>query len=314
MENALPDATDITELREHLCRPLPELPSRYFYDDHGSMLFEQITQLPEYYPTRTEWRLLQNMAPQLMEELRPRHLVEIGASPSRRIRLLLDILSLRGLPISCTVLDINAGYVEQSLEALRQSYLGVNFRGIQADFLDELYRLGPGGDRLILFLAGTLGNLHPDQVPGFLTMVAEVMAPGDRFLLGLDLVKDRQILERAYNDPSGKTSEFNKNILSVINRRFGADFDPDLYEHRAFYEPEFQWIEMRLRSLETHKVRIPAADLVLNMKAGQELRTELSCKYTRRSLEDRARDTGLTVTEWVTDPQSLFALALLKLE
>ena len=314
MENALPDATDITELREHLCRPLPELPSRYFYDDHGSMLFEQITQLPEYYPTRTEWRLLQNMAPQLMEELRPRHLVEIGASPSRRIRLLLDILSLRGLPISCTVLDINAGYVEQSLEALRQSYLGVNFRGIQADFLDELYRLGPGGDRLILFLAGTLGNLHPDQVPGFLTMVAEVMAPGDRFLLGLDLVKDRQILERAYNDPSGKTSEFNKNILSVINRRFGADFDPDLYEHRAFYEPEFQWIEMRLRSLETHKVRIPAADLVLNMKAGQELRTELSCKYTRRSLEDRARGTGLTVTEWVTDPQSLFALALLKLE
>ncbi len=314
MENALPDATDITELREHLCRPLPELPSRYFYDDHGSMLFEQISQLPEYYPTRTEWRLLQNMAPMLLEELRPRHLTEIGSGPGRKIRLLLDILSLRGLLVSCTLLDINAAFIDQSLEALRQSYLGVKFRGIQANFLDELYRLGPGGDRLILFLASSLGNLHPDQVPGFLTMVAEVMAPGDRFLLGIDLVKDRQILERAYNDPTGKTAQFNKNILSVINSRFGADFDLDKYEHRAFYDPEFQWIEMRLRSVESHKVRIPAADLILNMKAGQDLRTELSCKYTRRSLEDRARGTGLTIEEWVTDPHALFALALLRLE
>lgn len=313
MENALPDADDIAELREHLCRPLPELPTRYLYDDHGSALFEQITQQPEFYPARTEWRLLQALAPQLLEELRPRHVAEIGSGAGRKIRLLLDLLSLRGLPVSCSLLDINAAFVERSLETLRQSYMGVDFRGIQANFLDELYRLGPGGDRLILFLAGTLGNLHPDKVPGFLTMVAEVMAPGDAFLLGVDLVKDREALEAAYNDRAGVTAAFNKNILTVINDRFGADFDLANYDHRAFYDRGSQWVEMRLRSRVSHKVRIPAADLALNMKAGQELRTELSCKYTRRSLEDRARNTGLVIDRWVTDPHELFALALLRL-
>jgi L-histidine N-alpha-methyltransferase len=190
----------------------------------------------------------------------------------------------------------------------------VDFKIVQANFLDELYQLGPGGDRLILFLAGTLGNLHPDKVPGFLTMVAEVMEPGDRFLLGVDLIKDRTMLEAAYNDRAGVTEAFNKNILKVINTRFGANFDPELYEHRAFYDPDQKWIEMRLRSLQDHKVRIPAADLALNMKKGQELRTELSCKYTRRTLEDRAHGTGLTIERWTTDPNELFALALLQLQ
>lgn len=313
MENALPDAADIAELREHLCRPLPELPSRYFYDDRGHALFTRITELPEYYPTRTEWRILQALAPPLLEELQPRHLAEIGSGDGRNLRLLLDLLSLRGLPVRCTLLDINATFLERARAALSRTYLGVDFRVVQADFQDELYRLGPGGERMILFLAGALGNLHPDKVPGFMTLVAEVMAPGDAFLIGVDLVQDRDVLERSCNDRDGVTAAFNKHILQVVNDRFGADFDLDRYEHRAFYDRESRWIEMRLRSRVSHKVRIPAADLALNMKKGQELRTQLSCKYTRRTLEERIRESGLVIDRWVTDPHELYALALLRL-
>jgi L-histidine N-alpha-methyltransferase len=144
-------------------------------------------------------------------------------------------------------------------------------------------------------------------------MVAEVMAPEDGFLIGIDLVKDKATLEAAYNDRQGLTAAFNKNILQVINDRFGANFNPDLYEHVAFYDKNHRWMEMRLRSLETHQVRIPGADLSLNMKAGQEVRTELSCKYTKRALADRCQGTGLCIERWVTDPHELFGLALLRL-
>lgn len=312
MEDGLPDSTDIAELREALCRPLPVLPCRYFHDAQGNALFAQLTQQPEHYPARTEWRILQGLAPALLEALKPRHLGVIGAGAGRTLPLMLDQLSLRGLPVSTTLLDGNAGFLEQSQESLRASYLGVDFKVIEADLREELYRLGPGGDRLLLLLGGGLGALHPDQVPAFLTGVAEVMAPDDAFLVGVDLVKDADVLQAAYNDRAGAAATYNKHILTVMNERFGADFDPGLYAHRAFYDADQRWVELRLRSRQDHKVRIPAADLALNMKQGQELRTRLSCTYTRRSLEDRARGTGLLIAEWTTDPHGLYAVALLR--
>ena len=216
MENALPDTSEIAELRENLCRPLPELPTRYFYDDHGSALFQGITTLPEYYLDRTERHILQAWAPSLLDSLKPRHLVELGSGTAKKLRVLLDGLIPRGLPETCTLLDIHATSLEDSAGRLRRSYPGIEFQTVQANFLDEVYRLGPGGQRLILMLSGTLGTVHPDQVPGFLTMVAEVMEPGDAFLVGVDLVKDPGLMEAAYNDREGLTSTFNKNSFNFF--------------------------------------------------------------------------------------------------
>jgi len=171
--------------------------------------------------------------------------------------------------------------------------------------------LGEGGGRLAAFFASTIGNLHPDEVPPFLARVAERLAPGDAFLVGVDLVKDPARLEAAYNDTAGVTAAFNRNILRVMNDRLGADFDPDAFAHVAFYDRERAWIEMRLRSLKLQRVRIPAARLDLAFEAGEEIRTEISCKYTRSTFEALLPGTGLVLDRWYTDPENLFALALL---
>ena len=312
MEHALTGATDIAELREHLCRPLPALPSRYLYDDRGRALLERLSTVPECYAARTEWRILQALAPRLLEDLQPRHLAVLGSGVGRELRLVLDTLVLRGLPLTCTVIDLDLGSVQSSLERLGLAYAGVRFRHVQASFVDELYRLGPGGDRLVLALGNTLGALHTDAVPGFFTMAAEVMEEGDALLAGVDLVKDAASIEAACNDREGVAAALNLNILQVINERFAADFVPSRFQHQAFYDRERQWVELRLASKVNHKVRIHTADLALNMKKGQQLRTGLSCKYTRASLEDRTRGTGVVVDQWTTDPHGLFALALLR--
>jgi L-histidine N-alpha-methyltransferase len=184
---------------------------------------------------------------------------------------------------------------------------------VVADFVRELHALGPGGDRLIAFLGSTIGNLHPDhEVPGFLTRVARQLAPGDAFLLGVDLVKDKATLEAAYNDDLGITAEFNRNILRVVNRRFGADFDPEAFAHVAFYDESRAWIEMRLRARRPMRVKVPAAGLALTLARGADIRTEISCKYTRAAVEARAARAGLAVERWFTGPERLFGLALLR--
>ncbi len=312
MENALLDAADIAELREHLCRPLPELPSRYFWDDQGFGLYRKVTAQPGFYAERTEWRLLQAEVPDLLESLQPRHLVELGCGLGGRLQLVLDQLALRGLPVSCTLLDLNAGRLEQALRFFGDHYLGVRFKAVEGTVLDELYRLGPGGDRLILWLSGALGSVHPDRVTELLTLVAEILEPGDAFLVGVALEGPPEVMALPWNDGEGAAEAFNKHILTVVNARFGADFRPERYAHRAFYDKDFRWVELRLRSVEDHKVRIRAADLALKMARGQELRTSLSCRYTRRSLEDKAMGTGLVLEHWQADPRELFALALLK--
>jgi L-histidine N-alpha-methyltransferase len=295
-----------------LARPLPWLPCKYFYDDRGSALFDEITRLPEYYQTRTEERLLETIAAEVVARTRPRELCEIGSGTSRKIRLLLDAMQAQGRLERCVLFDINPRLLGDSARRIAADYPGLTVRGVVGDFTDDLSALGPGGDRLLLFLAGTIGNLHPDDLTPFLRRTARQLAPGDAFLVGLDLVKDEARLHAAYNDAAGVTAEFNRNILRAINTALGADFDPADFEHVAFYDRAHAWIEMRLRATRAMRVRIARADLDLAFRAGDEIRTELSCKYTRESFAGRLHGTGLRLEQWYTDPDDLFASALLR--
>jgi len=309
---AVPSPAERARLRATLTRPLPEIPPVYFYDDRGSELFEQITTLDVYYPTRTEIGILERSAGEIVDAVRPRHVVELGSGAGRKIRLLLDAWQAVGGGETCTMLDVNALFLEQSIASLRAAYPSYAFRGVVGDFTTDLARLGPGGGRLTVFFAGTVGNLYPDEQRAFFAEIARGMAPSDALLLGADLVKDPARLEAAYDDAEGVTAEFNKNALHVLNKRFGADFDPAAFAHRAFYDAERAWIEMRLVAKRRMRAHVPAIDLHLDLDAGAEIRTEVSCKFTRASLEARARAGGLAVARWFTDPEGLFALALLR--
>lgn len=309
---ASPSADERARLRATLSRPLPEIPPIYFYDDRGSELFERITELDAYYPTRTEIGILERCAADVLGAVRPRHLVELGSGAGRKIRLLLDAWRAQGGGETCTMLDVNALFLEQSVSRLRAAYPGYAFRGIVGDFTTDLGRLGPGGGRLTVFFAGTIGNLYPDEQRAFFREIACRMDPSDALLLGVDRVKDPARIEAAYNDPEGVTAAFNQNALRVVNRRFGADFDPAAFAHRAFYDATNAWIEMRLVAARRMRVRVPALDLHLDLDRGAEIRTEVSCKFTRASLEAAAAVGGLAVAQWYTDPDQLFALALLR--
>ncbi len=231
----------------------------------------------------------------------------------RKPRLLIEAGRALGTLRRCVLLDINAGVLDGSAQRLRRDYPGLEVRGVAGDFLVDLARLGPGGGRLALFLGGTLGNLHPDgEVPAFLRAMARQLDPGDAFLVGIDLVKDERRLHDAYNDSAGVTAEFNRNILRVVNAELGADFDPDDFEHVAFWDRERSWIEMRLRARRDLRARVPGAGLELALRRGEEIRTEISCKYTRESFGARLTGTGLALEAWHTDPERLFASALLR--
>lgn len=303
-------------MRAGLLRALPEISPRYLYDDRGSVLFERITQLEVYYQTRTEIGILEQHAQALMAAAQPQHLVELGSGAGRKIRLLLDAWRPRPREeageATCTMLDVNALFLEDSVRRLQADYPRYAFRGIVGDFTSDLEQLGPGGSRLTVFFAGTVGNLHPAQRREFFRSLAAQMDRSDRLLIGVDLVKNPARLEAAYNDPEGVTAEFNLNALRVLNQRFGGDFDPEAFAHRAFYDSENAWIEMRLVARRPLRVRLSRLDLTLNLAAGVELRTEVSCKFTRESLEASAQDAGLSIDRWVSDPEHLFALALLR--
>ena len=299
------------EVREALAATPPSLPCKYFYDDRGSRLFQEITRLPEYYQTRTEEALPEAVADDVMGMVKPRELVELGSGSGRKIRLLLDAMVRAGRLESCVLFDINERDLEQSVRALSRDYPGARVRGVVGDFTRGLEAVGPGSERLVALLGGTIGNLHPRDVPPFLSRIAGLLQEGDAFLLGVDLVKDKQVLEAAYNDAAGVTARFNRNILQVLNDRLGADFDLSAFEHVAFYDETNAWIEMRLRARRPQRVRIPGAGLDLRLPAGAEIRTEISCKYSRASLGHRLPGTGLDLGQWYTDDEERFGLALL---
>ena len=303
------------EVREGLTASERSLPCKYFYDDRGSALFDAITRLPEYYQTRTEESLLETIADEVIDAVRPAELVELGSGVGRKIRLLLRSMEKKQLLRSCLLFDINESFLEQSAGELSRAFDGLAVRGIAGDFTKDLSSIGGPGERahrrMIIFLAGTIGNLHPSEVPPFLRRVRGLLEPRDAFLVGVDLVKSPSALEAAYNDSAGVTAQFNLNILAVLNRRLGANFDLASFRHVAFYDRERAWIEMRLRAVRPSRVDIPAADLSVSFHEGDEIRTEISCKYTRASLEALLPETGLRVGRWFTDPDNLFGLALL---
>lgn len=302
---------ELTRLRALLSQPLPEIPPVYFYDDQGSTLFEEITHLQVYYQTRTELSILEHRAQEIMARAHPQQVVELGSGAGRKIRLLLDAWLPTPSPRTCTLLDVNRTFLDASLQGLQQAFPALSFRGLEGDFTKDLARLGPGGQRLTLFFGGTLGNLYPAERRAFFEQLLLQSAPTDRFLVGVDLIKDIPRLEAAYNDPQGVTAAFNRRSLYSLNQRFGANFEPEAFAHRAFYDEDNAWIEMRLVATRAMTVRIPAIGMTLDFAPGSELRTEISCKFSRASLEAAAR--GFQVDGWYSDPENLFALALLRM-
>jgi L-histidine N-alpha-methyltransferase len=302
------------EVRRALTAGRPWLPCKYFYDDRGSALFERITLLPEYYQTRTEEALLARIADDVVARVAPTELVELGSGAGRKIALLLEAMGRGGRPARLVLFDINSLFLDASARRIAARFPDTDVHRVIGDFTRDLTVLGPGGGRLAVFLAGTIGNIHPDDVPRFLARVARQLEPGDALLVGLDLVKDVARLEAAYNDSAGVTAEFNRNILRHLNEVLGADFDADAWEHLAFYDARRAWIEMRLRASVDCHVSIPGARLELDFRAGDEISTEISCKYTRSSFARSLPGTALALDRWYTDADHLFALALLRRE
>ncbi|MFK0158396.1 L-histidine N(alpha)-methyltransferase [Streptomyces sp. NPDC090493] len=283
------------------------LPPKWFYDARGSELFEQITELPEYYPTRAEREILRARSGEIAAASGARTLVELGSGSSEKTRLLIDALT--GLEVYVPV-DVSESALTQAGEALVAERPGLSVHALIADFTGRLELPETPGPRLLVFLGGTIGNLLPAERAEFLASVRRRLAPGDALLLGTDLVKDEGVLVRAYDDAAGVTAEFNKNVLAVVDRELDADFDPDAFDHVALWDAENEWIEMRLRSRVAQTVKVPALDLAVDFAAGEELRTEVSAKFRRDGVTGELAAAGLELTNWWTDAEGRFALSL----
>ena len=298
------------DVRAGLTKPFKELSPRYFYDERGSELFEQITGLEEYYPTRCERAILELRSAEICAAAgRPATLIELGSGSATKTRVLLDAMAEAGCLGAYAPVDISEQITRDTAEAIAAEY-GITVRGLVCDYERDLERIPLAGPRVIAFLGGTIGNFEPQQRASFLRRVANLLGPEDHFLLGTDLVKGRDRLEAAYNDAAGVTAEFNKNVLAVLNRELGADFDLDAFEHTALWDAENLWVDIRLRSLRRQVVRIDALDMVVSFDRGEEMRTEISTKFARQGLEGIYHEAGLELVEWWTDPEELFALSL----
>ncbi|MGW0959717.1 L-histidine N(alpha)-methyltransferase [Streptomyces gelaticus] len=304
------DATDAAlraDVLHGLTRHPKTLPPKWFYDAHGSELFEEITRLPEYYPTRAEREILIDRADEIARVSGARSLIELGSGSSEKTRHLLDALPVLH---SYVPVDVSESALHGAAEALLAQRPGLSVHALIADFTGGLALPGTPGPRLIAFLGGTIGNLLPDERAVFLKSVRSLLSPGDALLLGTDLVKEEKVLVAAYDDAAGVTAEFNRNVLRVVNRELGADFDPAGFDHMALWDPEHEWIEMRLRARRAHTVKIPDLDLVVSFEAGEELRTEVSAKFRREGVLAELGSAGLRLDQWWTDSGDRFALSL----
>jgi L-histidine Nalpha-methyltransferase len=298
------------DVRIGLTKPFKELSPRYFYDERGSELFEQITTLEEYYPTRAERAILSADAAAIVAAAaQPATLIELGSGSASKTRVLLDAMRDAGCLRAYAPVDISEEITRDTAAAVAREY-GIDVHGLVCDFERDLERIPLEGPRMIAFLGGTIGNFEPQQRASFLARVANLLGPEDTFLLGTDLIKDRATLEAAYNDSSGVTAAFNKNVLAVLNARLGADFDLDAFEHVAFFDEENLFVDIRLRSLRRQLVSIADLDMTVAFERGEEMRTEISTKFARPGLEGIYREAGLDLTDWWTDPEELFGLSL----
>ena len=286
-----------------------ELPPKWFYDERGSQLFDEITRVEEYYPTRREKEILVAHAADVAA-VGADTLVELGSGTSEKTRLLLDAMSAAGHLRGFIPFDVDEATLRGAAEAVAAEYADIDVHAIVGDFEHHLGRIPVEGHRVIAFLGGTIGNLAPAQRSKFLTQVAGGMRAGDAFLLGTDLVKDIDRLEAAYDDVEGVTAEFNRNVLRVVNRRLGADFVPERFTHVARFDKDNEWIEMLLRSDVDQAVHVPALELTVEFAAGEEMRTEISAKFRPEGVESELADAGLRLVDWWTDSRGDFALSL----
>ncbi|MBJ7599798.1 MAG: L-histidine N(alpha)-methyltransferase [Candidatus Nephthysia bennettiae] len=285
------------------------LPPRWFYDDRGSDLFEAITELPEYYQTRTEAAILRRIAPEVLALVRPDTLVELGAGAAVKTQALIEAGVRDGL--SCFLpFDISEPTLQQTARRLAGDYPSLRVYAMVGEFKRHLQSVPRYGRQLVVFLGGTIGNFDELERKEFLDRVGGLLQPGDAFLLGIDLVKDEADLVAAYDDAQGVTAEFNLNVLRVVNRELDADFDLEAFEHVAVFNRSRERIEMYLRSRRPQRVRIPGARLEVDFEQGEMLMTEISQKFTRASVERSLGASGLSLGEWYTDPDERFALCL----
>ncbi|HKC27485.1 MAG TPA: L-histidine N(alpha)-methyltransferase [Jatrophihabitans sp.] len=286
------------------------LPPKYFYDARGSELFDEITRLPEYYPTRTERAILTERAGEIASLTHAETLVELGSGTSEKTRLLLHALRDAGTLHRFVPFDVDPAVLADASRAIAAEFPGLTVEPVVGDFEQHLTELPRHPRRLLAFLGSTIGNLDPEQRAAFLADVRATLRPGDAFLLGTDLVKSPQRLIAAYDDAAGVTAEFNKNVLAVLNRELGADFDLAEFDHVAVWNSDHEWIEMRLRSQQEQTVHIPALDLTVRFARGEEMRTEISAKFRRSGVERELAAAGLRLTHWWTDRAQDFALSL----
>jgi L-histidine Nalpha-methyltransferase len=316
LERRLPDDFLATSLRADARSGLTAvpkvLPPKWFYDAQGSELFEKITQLPEYYPTRAERAILAERAAEIATLSRAATLVELGSGSSEKTRLLLSALRDTGTLRRYVGVDVSESAVLAAGTALIRDYRGLSVDAVVTDFEAHLGLPGTdvSGRRLVAFLGSTIGNLLPAQRREFLSRVRSALGEGDAFLLGTDLVKDVPTLLAAYDDASGVTAAFNKNVLSVLNSELGADFDQDAFEHVAAWDSDAEWIEMRLRSTVDQTVRVPAIGLSVDFAEGELMRTEVSAKFRREGVVAELAAAGFELASWWTDPADQFGLSL----
>lgn len=294
------------------------LPPTWLYDAVGSELFEQITLLPEYYPTRCERQILHAHAAEAVQLAGADTIVELGSGSSLKTHLLLDALTAttraRGDTATYIALDVSEEALRQACGRLAQRYTRLSLHAVRADFThqDGLRPLSQAraARRLVAFLGGTIGNLEPVPRAAFLATLRQSLSPGDHLLLGADLVKSPEILLPAYDDAAGVTAQFDLNVLQVLNRELDGDFCRSLFRHRAVWDPHTEWIEMRLRAVRAHDVHLRRLGLRIPFAKGEELRTEVSAKFRRERLQAELAIAGFEPVRWWTDPAGMFSLSL----
>lgn len=301
-----------TDVRSGFSAAQKWLPAKWFYDARGSELFEEITGLPEYYPTRAEREVLAREAAEIARVTGARTLVELGSGSSEKTRLLLDGLRAHGTLRTFVPLDVSASALKDAVAAIREDYPGLEVRGVVGDFTEHLGLLPGESPRIVAFLGGTIGNFLPAERLKFLRSVRDVLNPGEWLLLGTDLVKDPGVLERAYDDAAGVTAQFDLNMLRVVNDLLGADFDLDRFGHESYWDAEHEWIEMRLRAREEMTVHIPGAGMTVHFDEGEYIRTEISAKFRSAGVAAELADSGFAVQRWWTDGQQRFGVSLAK--
>jgi L-histidine N-alpha-methyltransferase len=316
IENRLSDLDEralANDVLDGLTRPFKELPPKHLYDTRGSELFDQICGLPEYYPTRAESEILAGRAGEHVHATGARELVELGSGTAEKTRVLLGAMDRAGRLDRYVPLDVSEAVVERCAEELVSDYASLSVHGVVGDFERHLGSIPPrpaSGGRLVALLGGTIGNFTPGSRRRFLRRIARLLGPGDALLLGADLVKDPAVIEAAYNDRAGVTAEFNRNVLHVVNRELDANFAPEAFEHVAFFDRRHEWIEMRLRALHACEVSVPGVGLRIGFEAGEELRTEISAKFTRSRIEADLAAAGLALDVLHTDARELFSLSV----